>query len=51
MLESNFITTEVEPAFSTFVGMLVPVLQLNSPVCNTGTSLLCDVGRHSLLVC
>jgi hypothetical protein len=33
-------TTEVaEPGFSTFGGMLVPVLQLISPVCKTGTSL------------
>jgi hypothetical protein len=33
-------STEVEPGFSTFGGMLVPVLQLISPVCKTGTSLL-----------
>jgi hypothetical protein len=32
-------STEVEPGFSTFGGMLVPVLQLISPVCKTGTSL------------
>jgi hypothetical protein len=32
-------TTEVEPGFSTLGGMLVPVLQLISPVCKTGTSL------------
>jgi hypothetical protein len=31
-------STEVEPGFSTFGGMLVPVLQLISPVCKTGTS-------------
>jgi hypothetical protein len=31
-------TTEVEPGFSTFGGMLVPVLQLISPVCKTGTT-------------
>jgi hypothetical protein len=30
-------STEVEPGFSTFGGMLVPVLQLISPVCKTGT--------------
>jgi hypothetical protein len=32
-------STEVEPGFSTFGGMLVPVLQLTSLVCKTGTSL------------
>jgi hypothetical protein len=32
-------STEVEPGFSTFGGMLVPVLQLISPVCKTGTYL------------
>jgi hypothetical protein len=29
-------STKVEPGFSTFGGMLVPVLQLISPVCKTG---------------
>jgi hypothetical protein len=33
-----YIPTEVEPGFPTFGGMLVPVLQLISPVCKTGTS-------------
>jgi hypothetical protein len=37
-------STEVEPGFSTFGGMLVPVLQLISPVCKTGTSLYVTVG-------
>jgi hypothetical protein len=32
-------STEVEPGFSTFGGMLVPVLKLISPVCKAGTSL------------
>jgi hypothetical protein len=32
-------STEVEPEFSTFGVMLVPVLQLISPVCKTGTFL------------
>jgi hypothetical protein len=39
-VQSLLPTTEVEPGFSTFGGMLVPVLQLISPVCKTGTSLL-----------
>jgi hypothetical protein len=38
-VQSLLPTTEVEPGFSTFGGMLVPVLQLISPVCKTGTSL------------
>jgi hypothetical protein len=38
-VQSLLPTTEVEPEFSTFGGMLVPVLQLISPVCKTGTSL------------
>jgi hypothetical protein len=38
-VHSGLPTTEVEPGFSTFGGMLVPVLQLISPVCKTGTSL------------
>jgi hypothetical protein len=38
-VQSPLPTTEVEPGFSTFGGMLVPVLQLISPVCKTGTSL------------
>jgi hypothetical protein len=37
-VQSLLPTTEVEPGFSTFGGMLVPVLQLISPVCKTGTS-------------
>jgi hypothetical protein len=43
-VQSLLPTTEVEPGFSTFGGMLVPVLQLISPVCKTGTSLYlnCD---------
>jgi hypothetical protein len=41
-VQSLLPTTEVEPGFSTFGGMLVPVLQLISPVCKTGTSLLCS---------
>jgi hypothetical protein len=41
-VQSLLPTTEVEPGFSTFGGMLVPVLQLISPVCKTGTS-LCKV--------
>jgi hypothetical protein len=36
-VQSLLPTTEVEPGFSTFGGMLVPVLQLISPVCKTGT--------------
>jgi hypothetical protein len=40
-VQSLLPTTEVEPGFSTFGGMLVPVLQLISPVCKTGTSLIC----------
>jgi hypothetical protein len=40
-VQSPLPTTEVEPGFSTCGGMLVPVLQLISPVCKTGTS-LCD---------
>jgi hypothetical protein len=39
-VQSLLPTTEVEPGFSTFGGMLVPVLQLISPVCKTGTSLM-----------
>jgi hypothetical protein len=39
-VQSLLPSTEVEPGFSTFGGMLVPVLQLISPVCETGTSLL-----------
>jgi hypothetical protein len=39
-VQSLLPTTEVEPGFSTFGGMLVPVLQLISPVCKTGTSRL-----------
>jgi hypothetical protein len=39
-VQSLLPTTEVEPGFSTFGGMLVPVLQLISSVCKTGTSLL-----------
>jgi hypothetical protein len=39
-VQSLLPTTEVEPGFSTFGGMLVPVLQLISPVCKTGTSLV-----------
>jgi hypothetical protein len=35
-VQSLLPTTEVEPGFSTFGGMLVPVL---SPMCKTGTSL------------
>jgi hypothetical protein len=38
-VQSLLPTTEVEPGFSTFGGMLVPVLQLISPVCKTGTTL------------
>jgi hypothetical protein len=38
-VQSLLPTTEVEPGFFTFGGMPVPVLQLISPVCNTGTSL------------
>jgi hypothetical protein len=38
-VQSLLPSTEVELGFSTFVGMLVPVLQLISPVCKTGTSL------------
>jgi hypothetical protein len=38
-VQSLLPSTEVEPGFSTFGGMLVPVLQLISPVCETGTSL------------
>jgi hypothetical protein len=38
-VQSLLPTTEVEPGFSTFGGMLVPVLELISPVCKTGTSL------------
>jgi hypothetical protein len=38
-VQSLLPTTEVEPGFSTFGGMLVPVLQLISTVCKTGTSL------------
>jgi hypothetical protein len=38
-VQSLLPTTEVEPGISTFGGMLVPVLQLISPVCKTGTSL------------
>jgi hypothetical protein len=38
-VQSLLPSTEVEPGFSTFGGMLVPVLQLMSPVCKTGTSL------------
>jgi hypothetical protein len=38
-VQSLLPSTEVEPGFSTFGGMLVPVLQLISPVCKTGTSL------------
>jgi hypothetical protein len=38
-VQSLLPTTEVEPGFSTFGGMLVPVLQLISPVCKTGTNL------------
>jgi hypothetical protein len=41
-VQSLLPTTEVEPGFSTFGGMLVPVLQLISPVCKTGTSLFCS---------
>jgi hypothetical protein len=37
-VQSLLPTTEVEPGFSTFGGMLVPVLQLISPVCKTGAS-------------
>jgi hypothetical protein len=37
-VQSLLPTTEVEPGFSSFGGMLVPVLQLISPVCKTGTS-------------
>jgi hypothetical protein len=37
-VQSLLPSTEVEPGFSTFGGMLVPVLQLISPVCKTGTS-------------
>jgi hypothetical protein len=40
-VQSLLPTTEVEPGFSTFGGMLVPVLQLISPVCKTGTSVSC----------
>jgi hypothetical protein len=39
-VQSLLPSTEVEPGFSTFGGMLVPVLQLISPVCKTGTSLI-----------
>jgi hypothetical protein len=38
-VQSLLPSTEVEPGFSAFGGMLVPVLQLISPVCKTGTSL------------
>jgi hypothetical protein len=38
-VQSLLPTTEVEPEFSSFGGMLVPVLQLISPVCKTGSSL------------
>jgi hypothetical protein len=37
-VQSLLPTTEVEPGFSTFGGMLVPVLQLISPVCKTRTT-------------
>jgi hypothetical protein len=37
-VQSLLPSTEVEPGFSTLGGMLVPVLQLISPVCKTGTS-------------
>jgi hypothetical protein len=43
-VQSLLPTTEVEPGFSTFGGMLVPVLQLTSPVCKSGTS---RAGSHS----
>jgi hypothetical protein len=46
-VQSLLPTTEVEPGFSTFGGMLVPVLQLISPVCKTGTSLCSDLGCFS----
>jgi hypothetical protein len=39
-VQSLLPTTEVEPEFSTFGGMLVSVLQLISPMCKTGTSVL-----------
>jgi hypothetical protein len=39
-VQSLLPTTEVEPGFSTLGGMLVPVLQLISPVCKAGISLL-----------
>jgi hypothetical protein len=38
-VQSLLPSTEVELGMSTFGGMLVPVLQLISPVCKTGTSL------------
>jgi hypothetical protein len=41
-VQSLLPSTEVEPGFSTFGGVLVPVLQLISPVCKTGTSLTCS---------
>jgi hypothetical protein len=44
-VQSLLPSTEVEPVFSTFGGMLVPVLQLISPVCKTGTSLKSEVPR------
>jgi hypothetical protein len=45
-VQSLLPTTEVEPGFSTFGGMLVPVLQLISPVCKTGTSLQGPAYHH-----
>jgi hypothetical protein len=45
-VQSLLPTTEVEPGFSTFGGMLVPVLQLISPVCKTGTSRRSVAGRY-----
>jgi hypothetical protein len=56
-VQSLLPTTEVEPGFSTFGGMLVTVLQLISPVCKTGTSLClsegCVLARHGvdLMIC
>jgi hypothetical protein len=47
-VQSLLPSTEVEPGFSTFGGMLVPVLQLISPVCKTSTSLF---GRCGVNYC
>jgi hypothetical protein len=48
-VQSLLPTTEVEPGFSTFGGKLVPVLQLISPVCKTGTVYIPFGGRRGVL--